>query len=258
MYKVRAYLIASEINVSSCKSLLPFELKFQDSDELFYQTDVDAYMYVFQFGMVSFFNLDQTHRDEIIKSLRSAATNYFTEKLIEDFEVGIKKDTLKVEFNRVTLPELDPEMIRLVMLNASQSVALNRYAFITEELLNATQVHTRYLESHGTLNISRRKLKRFIGRVLNLKNGILEKLYIFDSPEITWENENLNLLNNNLKHSFDLMDRYRRISLRIGIVKENLELFKDIMDHRESSRLEWVIIILILIEVVDMFIIKLL
>ena len=61
----------------------------------------------------------------------------------------------------------------------------------------------------------------------------------------------------NLKQTFDLKDRYHVIHDRIEIIKENLELFKDIMDHRESSRLEWIIIILILVEVIDMFILKL-
>ncbi|EMQ95223.1 hypothetical protein D778_02745 [Xanthomarina gelatinilytica] len=154
------------------------------------------------------------------------------------------------------MPELNQEMIRLVMLNTSQSVALNGYSEITEELLMETNKHTKYLENKGKLDISGNKLKRFIGKVLNIKNRILENLYIFDSPVITWENEQLNKLNTDLKQTFDLKDRYRLIHDRIEIIKENLELFKDIMDHKESSRLEWVIIILIVIEVVDMFIAK--
>ena len=143
------------------------------------------------------------------------------------------------------------------MLYTSQSVALNRYGEITENLIIETNKHTKYLEIHGKLNISGYNLKKFIGRVLNIKNGILENLYIFDSPDIIWEDEMLNQLDKKLKITFDLKDRYRRLSHRIEIIKENLELFKDIMDHNESKKLEWIIILLILVEVIDMFIIKL-
>jgi len=107
------------------------------------------------------------------------------------------------------------------------------------------------------LNISGIKLKKFIGKVLNIKNQISENLYIFDEPESTWENEQLNRLNLELKQTFDLKIRYRNIHEQLGIIKENLELFKDIWDHRESSRLEWVIIILILVEVLDLFVFRL-
>ncbi|WP_242091893.1 RMD1 family protein [Aestuariivivens sediminicola] len=165
---------------------------------------------------------------------------------------------MKVEFDKVILPDLDQEMIRLVMLNTSQSVALERYSEITEDLLIETNKHTVYLEKHGKLDISGNKLKRFIGKILNIKNKISENLYIFDSPEVAWENKELNKLNQDLKQSFDLKDRYRLIHDRIEIIKENLELFKDIMDQRESSLLEWTIIILIVIEVIDLLISKIL
>ncbi|MFT5942648.1 MAG: putative Rmd1/YagE family protein, partial [Sediminicola sp.] len=98
------------------------------------------------------------------------------------------------------------------MLNTSQSVALDRYLEITEQLLEETNVHTKLLERKGKLNISGTNLKRFIGKVLNVKNEISENLYIFDSPDSTWENEDLNRLDMELKQTFDLKDRYRYIS----------------------------------------------
>ncbi|MCP4053677.1 MULTISPECIES: RMD1 family protein [Mesoflavibacter] len=256
MYKVVAYQIASSINIKACKQQLSWQLLFQDSDELFYEIDQHAFVYVFQYGMVSFFNMSDSQITEVLNTLKPHTNNYFFQKLSEATEVLIKPKTLKVQFNHIELPTLDQEMIRLVMLYASQSVALDRYSEITEELLEQTHQHTLYLEKKGKLDISGHKLKRFIGKTLNIKNKISENLYIFDSPEITWENEQLNKLNTDLKQSFDLHARYRLIHERIEIIKENLELFKDIMDHRESSTLEWIIIILIVIEVFDLFIAK--
>ncbi len=257
MYNVSAYQVAGIISIKEAKKQLSWQLLFKDSDELFYKVSPNAYVYIFQYGMASFFNLNETEIDTILIELKPLSYNFFTEKLSEEVVVIIKENTLKVEYEQIVLPKLDQEMIRLVMLNASQSVALDRYSEITEQLLIETNQHTVYLEKYGKLDISGNKLKRFIGKILNLKNKISENLYIFDSPDITWDNEALNELNVDLKKTFDLKDRYRLIHDRIDIIKENLELFKAIMDHKESSRLEWIIIILIVIEVFDMFIAKL-
>jgi uncharacterized Rmd1/YagE family protein len=143
------------------------------------------------------------------------------------------------------------------MLNVSQSVALDYYNQQTNSVLEETNFHTQLLEKKGKINMGGIKLKKYIGRTLNLKNRISANLYIFDSPEETWENENLNVLDIGLKKTFDLQARFRTIQEGLGIVKENMELFKDLLQNRNSVTLEWVIIILILVEVINIMIGKL-
>jgi uncharacterized Rmd1/YagE family protein len=138
------------------------------------------------------------------------------------------------------------------MLNVSQSVALDYYSSQTEILLQETNHHTQQLEKTGRLGLSGIALKKYIGRTLNLKNKIAENLYIFDSPDVTWENERINRVDQGLKSMFDLQDRFRTIHDGLEIVKENLDLFKDLMQHRKSTALEWIIIILILVEVINL------
>ncbi|SFN39002.1 Uncharacterized protein, Rmd1/YagE family [Bizionia echini] len=257
MYTAVAYQVASTIHIKFSKQELAYQLLFQDSDELFYQVTPEKFMYLFHYGIVSFFNMNPDEISYYIEQIKPFCVEMIPVDMSESIHVHIIEDTLKVEFEKVILPEVNPEMIRLVLMNASQSVALNAYSSITESLLIETNKHTKYLEVKGKLDISGNQLKRVIGKILNIKNKISENLYIFDSPESTWEDEQLNRLNLALKQTFDLKDRYNLIHDRIDIIKENLELFKDIMDHKESSRLEWIIIILIVIEVVDMFIAKL-
>lgn len=256
MHTVVAYQVTNTINIRTCKQQLQWQLLFQDSDELFYLYSEDKYIYLFQYGMVSFFNMSKKEVEETLQTIKPYCATFFINIISEEVKIKIKANSLRVNFESIVLPNFNSEMLRLIMLNASQSVALNRFSEITEDLLIETNKHTKYLETKGKLDISGNKLKRFIGKVLNIKNKISENLYIFDSPEITWEDEQLNKLNIELKKTFDLKDRYHLIHDRIEIIKENLELFKDIMDHRESSRLERIIIILILVEVVDLFILK--
>lgn len=257
MYSVIAYQVASSINIKESKSHLKWNLLFSDSDEIFYRKDSEKFIYFFHHGIVSFFNMHDTEIEEALLEIKPFCKEYVSEKQLEDFYVTVKPNILKVEFEHVILPSLDEEMLRLVMFNVSQSVALSRHSIISEQLLTETNLHTQYLENHGKLDISGNNLKRFIGRTLNVKNRISENLYIFDSPDITWENEELNKLNKDLKLCFELKERYRLIHDRIQIIKENLDLFKDIMDHNDSKKMEWIIIILILIEVIDLFVAKL-
>ncbi|MGZ3850274.1 MAG: RMD1 family protein, partial [Flavisolibacter sp.] len=160
-------------------------------------------------------------------------------------------------YNKIEIPDPNVEMIRLIMLNVSQSVALDYYSQQTSLLLEETNYHTQVLEKKGKIDIAGIDLKKYIGRTLNLKNKIAANLYIFDSPEETWEDESLNKLDLGLKRIFDLQARFRTIQEGLQIVKDNLELLKDLLQYRNSLVLEWVIILLILVEVINLLIEKL-
>jgi uncharacterized Rmd1/YagE family protein len=258
MFVVQSYQIAQSVSIRAVRTNLDEKLLFGDSDELFFRLDEKKYLYVFQFGIVSFFNVGASEIDTMIAKITPFGKGAVSDLLNENIKVLVSENTLKVNFDSVTIPSFDEEMIRLIMLHTSQSVALDRYTEITTGLLEEASVHTKSLEDKGRLYISKKKLKKLIGRIMNIKNGIYENLYIFDSPEVTWQDEKLEKLDNDLKITFDLKNRYRNIQDSIAITKENLELFKDIWDHKESSTLEWIIIILILVEIIDLFVTKIL
>lgn len=160
-------------------------------------------------------------------------------------------------FNKIEIPLANIEVLRLAMLNVAQSVALDYYEEQTKKLLGETNLYTQMLVNKGRLGIGGKKLKQYIGRTLLLRNRIAENIYAFDSPPETWEDENLNKINNELKRTFDLQVRVRTIVKGLAIIKDNLELFRTLLQHRYSNILEWIIIVLILVEVLNMVMEKL-
>lgn len=258
MLSITAHQVAASIDLKRCRQLLQYDLVFSDSDEIFVRLADLKYAYVFQYGIITFFNLNEDEQNSFFDLVRPVCKGVNAKPFSDTVELAKSKDKDFVGFGAIRLKNFNAEALRLVMLNVSQSVALEQYGKLTEELLLDTNIHTKHLERKGRLNIKGNKLKRYIGKTLNIKNQIAENLYIFDSPAVTWDNERLNQLDISLKQTFDLKDRYRYIHDRLEIINENLQLFKDIMDHKESSRLEWIIIILIFVEVLDHFIIRLL
>ncbi|MEP6845344.1 MAG: RMD1 family protein [Panacibacter sp.] len=256
MLKVLSFQVADSIDIKQFKTVFTAEIYYADSDELFYQTGAEKFIYVFKYGIVCFLGYNEVEITAFIQVITPYCRTVFELRLSDEFDIETNAPKIKFGYNKIELEQKDVESFRLIMLNVSQSVALDHYSEQTNTLLEETNYHTQILEIKGKLDLSGINLKKYIGRTLNLKNRIAENLYIFDSPEETWEDENLNRLDIGLKKTFDLQTRFRTIQEGLGIVKENLELFKDLLQYRNSIVLEWIIIILIFVEVINLFVEK--
>jgi len=257
MLKVLSWQIADSIDIKSFKTAFTAEIYHADADELFYRIGAQKFIYVFKYGIVSFLNHNEVEMTAFIQVITPYCKNMLSERLNDEFEIETDAPKIVFGYNKVDIPHAGAEEFRLIMLNVSQSVALDHYSQQTTRLLEETNYHTQILERKGKLDIAGLDLKKYIGRTLNLKNRVAENLYIFDSPDETWEDENLNKLDIGLKKTFDLQARFRTIQEALQIVKENLELFKDLLQYRNSVVLEWIIIILIFVEVINLFVEKL-
>lgn len=256
--KVVSYQIADAIDLKQFITAFKADLYYNDPSELFYRMDSDQYIYVFKYGAVCFLNYDPVRISEFLQLIKPFCKNLFTNSLTDEFLIETGAKELRVGFNKIDIPSASTDVLRLVMLNVSQSVALDYYEEQTSNLLAETNNFTQRLETSGALNISGKKLKQYIGRTLLLRNRIAENIYVFDSPPETWEDENLNRINSDLKRTFDLQVRVRSIHEGLSIIRDNLELFRGLLQYRNSNILEWIVIILILIEVLNVFIPKLL
>ncbi|WP_431214483.1 RMD1 family protein [Puia sp. P3] len=257
MLHVVSYQIADSIDVRGFRAAYKEGIYHYDADELFYKTGDDTYIYIFKYGVVCFTNCSEAGREEFLQRIAPFGKNVFELKLSEEFEVETDAKENKFGYNKIEVTKPDEEVIRLIMLNVSQSVALDYFQEQTNLIQEETNEYTLRLEQKGRLSMSRQDLKMYIGKTLNLKNRIAENLYIFDSPPETWEDENLNRIDLGLKRTFDLQERYRDIREGLEIVKENLELFKDLLQYRNSTFLEWIVIILIAVEVLNLLFDKL-
>lgn len=255
---IEAFQIAEGVLIKSCKKHLNYHLNYFDNDELFYELGPQQYVYLFRYGVLAFYNVSESDQTQFIAKIESYLIQKIQKSsyLSETLNVTTGAEKVFTNFNGITLKEVDADALRVMMLHVSQSVALDHFSGITEKILEDTKKHTTFLELNGSLDIKGKKLKKYIGKVLNIKNKISEYLYIFDTPDIAWEDESLNQLNVAVRKMFDLRDRHASIHQQLNIIQENLDLFKELMFHKESSKLEWIIIILIVLEVLDMIISK--
>jgi len=254
--QVISYQIADSIDIKLFKAAFKAEIHYSDADELFYQTDTDQFIYIFKYGVVCFLNHDAISVTGFLQVIKPYCKNYFLESLSDEFTIETNAKENKIGYNKIEIVSADINFFRIIMLNVSQSVSLDYYLELTNKLLEETNYHTQILEKRGRLDISGNNLSKYIGKTLLLKNRIAENLYIFDSPPETWEHEQLNKVDLEMKKAFDLQERFRNISEGLQIIKDNLELFKDLLQYRNSNVLEWIVILLIAVEVLNLLVEK--
>jgi required for meiotic nuclear division protein 1 len=250
--KIEAVQIAEFFNIKKLRAEYLSEVFSSSTSELFYAQDNGKYLYIFDYGVVVFANYEALEKSEFIRFVKNYTSIVVDVNLSEEYFIKsddtIVKNIVKNDFVSVTA--IDPSVLRIVMLNIAQSVALEYYELLTDNLISSSKEFIIELEMKGKISISKINLLKYIGKVLNVKNSIVDNLYILDDPNLAWDDEALNLLNRQLKTNFDINTRFKDLDYRLQIVEDNLKLFTDVLNVRESSRLEWIIISLILIEII--------
>lgn len=256
--KIIAFQISESIDLPGYLQACSGKLPPIESNEYFSHNETNQYLYLFNYGVACFLGYQDAEIAAILEQIRKFSTKNLEEKMQEEYDILIKPSSFEIGFNHVTIGEPDPASIKLIMLNIAQSVALNYYSKQTARLLEDIQNYTSQLEKYGNFRIIWVKLKMFIGRALNIKNRIADNLYIFDMPQLAWNTEYLHQIDQGMKKEFSLQARTRNIQDDIKIITDNLELFTSFIFQRKNAFLEWIIILLILIEVVSLLVDKLL
>jgi uncharacterized Rmd1/YagE family protein len=256
--KLSAILIANQLDLKGIKSF--FEIKpFADtSTELLYSFGNDRYHYYFNYGVVVFAGYSEAEIKLAVKSIQPYMKNPVSNWLRDDHEIRVSPGSeMEFEFDQLVVDRLDARVMRIAMFNLAQSVALDQYHAVSENLLTEIKGFTRDLENTGKLSINRKNMLKFIGKALNTQNDIADNIYIFDAPELVWDDEYLDALHKGLMKHFDLRVRFSEVEYTLRIIEDNLSVFREISHHRESNILEWIIIALILVEVLNLLITKL-
>jgi required for meiotic nuclear division protein 1 len=251
MFKVIATQISENINLESFQTAYTGELLYANYFELFYEVGTEQYISILKYGVVCFLNFDNAKINEFIKTISNHCRYFYDSELNKEYYIEPNAKEIKFGFNKAALTYCDIETMRLIMLNISQSVALDYYFQQSRILLEETNKHTSILEKQGKLAISDKNLKKFIGKTLNLKNQIVENLHIFDSIPETWQSDFLIKIDIELKEALYMERRSENIHEDLRIIREHLEYFSDILHHSASTKLELIVIVLVCIEVFD-------
>jgi uncharacterized Rmd1/YagE family protein len=150
--------------------------------------------------------------------------------------------------HEVVLKERSVLNLNIIALAVAQSVGLEKY----ENKLDILFAKSRGIieQASDLISIRRGHLMEFAKHLVLTRHDMVSNLLLLDKPNILWDNEEAESLYNSLTLILELHDRHEIALTKLSQIQEDVMLVMDIINHKRSEFLEWIIIILIAVEII--------
>lgn len=261
-----AYAVTNEIDLNKIAAECNIPKKYTWEEPLILYGDIlstiigkklknNQRVLVFSFGSVVFISMDQSDRLKFLEYLKKFKSdidlkNWSTYS--DDYELhvgGVEEIELTDKY--VIVPRFEifyPELISVVL---AKSVALEKTEEQLGGILDKLETMIDNLEK-GRLRIGNKQLARTVARVTRHEYNTLNYIMILDKPDITWINSDAEAFYNMMSEFFELNDRFNIMKSKTDILNDIIGGFTSISHSIRGLFVEWVIVILIIIEVVLM------
>ena len=220
--------------------------------EATYYAQIDDAMITYtQFNVLTMINYS---KKDIISALESLGiTNpeeYNQGRLYQDYPICIDENLsadFTLESDIITLKEYSRINLIIIAHVISQSVALELYE---QKLADYYEKSRNLIDEADTFSIFKRtQLARFAKQLVLIRHDMLIELHLLDKPNILWDNEDAEALYNRLAYALELKDRFEVVEYKLNNIKDDIVMVMDLTNHNHSSFLEWIIIVLIAVEI---------
>lgn len=205
---------------------------------------------LFDFGGLVLIGLSSSERERVLGQLVARLAPEPHAPHTEDLYIEVRPGSrVEAQFDRVVLSEATLPSLKVISLLLAQSVAMDYYDEDVQEIIKRTDAITKSLQAEGRLPGRVNDLVRFIGSCIATKNDVIATMSLFDKPDSTWEDQQIDQLYNGLRQELEIDDRFRALEAKLRMIQENMELLVDLSNARSTWRLELTVVVLILFEV---------
>ena len=218
---------------------------------------------VFAFGSIVFINISPDDEPVFVQYLRSLKPDLDIKsyrRFLDDYEIRESGDfTVGKSFKfQITdqfaalyhIESYHPEMISTIL---AKSVALERIEEQMGKIFDTLEGMIDRLEK-GKLRLGDRELARTTAKVIRHEYNTIAYIMILDKPDITRTNSDAAEFYDQMAKFFELNDRYQILKQKTDVLNIIIGHFSSISHSLRGLLVEWIILLLILVELVVMIV----
>ena len=206
---------------------------------------------VFRFGVVVLFDLTVLETDDVLRRLSPRIIRPVTVREDETavVEAALDRDEQILPGGPILLKNATPEHVMVIADALAKSVILARDEREVAAVIERIEPLARELAEKGRTPGERTAILKYIGNALLVQHRVSGRVAVADKPDAVWDRPDLERLYARLQEEYELRERADALTRKLEVISDTAEVLTDMIDTRRSLRLEFIIVLLIVFEI---------
>lgn len=205
---------------------------------------------LFRYGVAVFFNVGAAEEDVFLAQLRPYIKDIEPGGETEEVDVFVEPEGMEgFVNNRVQVRWLSIERVQIIADVLAKCVTLNEYELHVSRVLEQIQPMAESLRLRGKSGKHGREMMKHIGNTLHILHKTVGRVEVTEKPELIWEHPELERFYLRLADEYELSERHYALENKLRLISLTAETVLDLLQHKSSLRVEWYIVILIMLDI---------
>jgi len=212
--------------------------------------DDAAWAVLFRYGAVVLFNATEDRERVFLDQLKPRTVDPYMQPEVEEAEIVIDAHCQEgLESGIVLLKELSIARMQVVAEILATSVVLAQQEEAIARVFDQVEPLAVDVQRGGTGRRQLREVLRHIGSALMIQHKMVGRVAVHDKPELLWERSEFERLYLRLEDEYEIRERHVALERKLTLISETAQTLLELLQTRRSLRVEWYIVILIVVEI---------
>ncbi|MEY4581486.1 MAG: hypothetical protein RL701_6189 [Pseudomonadota bacterium] len=205
---------------------------------------------VFRYGVVVLFGM--RHEDEQRLCASLTVREPLPRPESETVEIRVDGDfdvEPRIENGVIFVQADDLQHLELIGEALAKSVVLAFHENAISSIFDRIEPLAQNLHDNLDSRERERELLQYIGGALLSEQRMVGRVEVREKPDLLWENAPLERFYQRLEREYELRERATSVERKLGLISRTAQTALDLLEQRSTRRVEWYIVVLIVVEI---------
>lgn len=206
---------------------------------------------VFRYGAVVLCGMDATEERELLACLNVKEPLSKPETELVELRIDGNEDSgPRIEDGVIFVTDESIPRLQMIAEALAKSIVLAHYESTIAGVFDRLEPLAQNLNDEGRVDRQQaRELLGHIGGALLSEQRMVGRVEVREKPESLWDNADLERFYPRLEREYELRDRAVALERKLDLISRTAKTSLDLLQQRRNLRVEWYIVLLIVVEI---------